>query len=723
MSNQQTSTNSKWSIAFAAVLLICAPQVWAQTLGDYRSIATGNWSSNSTWQSYNGSAWVAATSYPGQSATAPIVTIQTPHTITLNINPPLIVADQLIINAGASLVDSPASPSYTLWTQARLDVYGNLNFTNTLTATSGVQSNFIFIYAGALFSVHTIRIDRFVSNSGTATVTTDVINLLPISTTLPFPTGTWINQPGGTFNFLGAAITAGLHANFFNNTVNYASANTNQTVRIPASSYFSLTISGNGGRTKTLPASTVVLETVAVQGNSNFSLGGFDLFVGGDWNYSSSGNFIAAANTTVTLNGSSQQNIINTGNSSGTIFSNFTINNDFATSPQINVQATTWVDRTLTMLQGNINLNGNSFNHGPVAGSLTTLVHSGLASAGWIYGGPYRRTFQNGATIADGSISGMFPVGTSQYFRPIYISSPTVAINNQAPTVTVSSASNVTDVTIPDTGGPIVRQHQGAWQILSLIGATGAYNINAGGFGFLYIGDVNDLRLSLASSVVGGAGVNSGTTTIPFVQRTGLTPAQLGNTFYLGSVNKTRSPLPVELIAFNGEAEGGAVNLNWITRTELNCDYFTVYRSRNGIDFLPLGTKKGVGTTKEQRSYEIQDQNPWQGINYYRLEQTDFDGTKSSVAMISVEANGAEAIQFYPSHLISGQNIHLQLQGLAPQAQMEIYLVNATGQTIEQYIINTDQEGRFYGDIRIGDISAGFYYLKLNQIIMKILIN
>ncbi|MFC5980543.1 PA14 domain-containing protein, partial [Flavobacterium salmonis] len=61
--------------------------VFGQTTGDYRSVGTGNWTTLSSWQYYNGTSWVAATSYPGQSAgTTKTVTIRDTHSITLNTN-------------------------------------------------------------------------------------------------------------------------------------------------------------------------------------------------------------------------------------------------------------------------------------------------------------------------------------------------------------------------------------------------------------------------------------------------------------------------------------------------------------------------------------------------------------------------------------------------------------------------------------------------------------
>jgi hypothetical protein len=56
----------------------------AQIAGDYSSVATGNWTAHTTWQRYNGTAWVIPTpaqGYPGQYAGTGEVTIG--HTVTI----------------------------------------------------------------------------------------------------------------------------------------------------------------------------------------------------------------------------------------------------------------------------------------------------------------------------------------------------------------------------------------------------------------------------------------------------------------------------------------------------------------------------------------------------------------------------------------------------------------------------------------------------------------
>jgi hypothetical protein len=47
----------------------------AQSAGDYRSIANGNWNNAANWEIYNGSSWVNTDTYPGQNAGTGSVTI------------------------------------------------------------------------------------------------------------------------------------------------------------------------------------------------------------------------------------------------------------------------------------------------------------------------------------------------------------------------------------------------------------------------------------------------------------------------------------------------------------------------------------------------------------------------------------------------------------------------------------------------------------------------
>jgi len=76
--------NTIFTLLLAANLFL-GNSIFGQELGDYRSIASGNWTALSSWQYYDGSQWTTPTSYPGDIVyTTGDVLIQQGHVITLD---------------------------------------------------------------------------------------------------------------------------------------------------------------------------------------------------------------------------------------------------------------------------------------------------------------------------------------------------------------------------------------------------------------------------------------------------------------------------------------------------------------------------------------------------------------------------------------------------------------------------------------------------------------
>ena len=73
-------------------------QIGHSLVNSFRSMATGNWNQNSTWENYNAGAWGAAASTP--TSASGIIFIRLPYTVT---NTTVITVDQVIINTGATL--------------------------------------------------------------------------------------------------------------------------------------------------------------------------------------------------------------------------------------------------------------------------------------------------------------------------------------------------------------------------------------------------------------------------------------------------------------------------------------------------------------------------------------------------------------------------------------------------------------------------------------------
>lgn len=94
------------------------------------------------------------------------------------------------------------------------------------------------------------------------------------------------------------------------------------------------------------------------------------------------------------------------------------------------------------------------------------------------------------------------------------------------------------------------------------------------------------------------------------------------------------SPLPIELLYFKGMQEKNLVELSWATATETNNNYFTLFSSNDLTEIFYVDTIQGFGNSNSMIEYKYYDKNP---RKYYRLCQTDYDGTTECFDWISVQ--------------------------------------------------------------------------------------
>jgi hypothetical protein len=111
--------------------------------------------------------------------------------------------------------------------------------------------------------------------------------------------------------------------------------------------------------------------------------------------------------------------------------------------------------------------------------------------------------------------------------------------------------------------------------------------------------------------------------------------------------------LPIELLSFTAKAQAQTVKTEWITSTEINNDYFTLERSIDAQNWEPVATIDGAGNSTSELHYSHTDREPFAGISYYRLKQTDFDGvfSYSQVRAVEIASDGAfDLVQVYRAH-------------------------------------------------------------------------
>ena len=95
----------------------------------------------------------------------------------------------------------------------------------------------------------------------------------------------------------------------------------------------------------------------------------------------------------------------------------------------------------------------------------------------------------------------------------------------------------------------------------------------------------------------------------------------------IGFFAKTNATvLPIELIQWNVVCLENQSQLHWSTATEINNDYYTIERSKDGQNWEAIETISGAGNSNSILNYTYLDAQIFEDIIYYRLKQTDYDG-------------------------------------------------------------------------------------------------
>jgi hypothetical protein len=169
--------------------------------------------------------------------------------------------------------------------------------------------------------------------------------------------------------------------------------------------------------------------------------------------------------------------------------------------------------------------------------------------------------------------------------------------------------------------------------------------------------------------------------------------------------------LPVELTSFDGACTEGLSALKWSTASEHNNAYFTIEKSSDGAHFWILATVDGMLNKTTETNYSFLDMESKPGVNYYRLSQTDTDGTIRILKTISVlndcTLNGLDEMGL----IVNGaQNELILLFNLERPSNVELTVTNPLGQQLLIQSALLEKQERIYLQLPLS-LAAGVYHL------------
>ncbi len=312
-----------------------------------------------------------------------------------------------------------------------------------------------------------------------------------------------------------------------------------------------------------------------------------------------------------------------------------------------------------------------------------------------------------------------FPVGANGKYRPISISAPSLDDDEFTATYIADDPDKSYDATSKD--GTINNISVLEYWELSRDKGSSNVSVSLSWDGSSAVGVPAELIVARwdgsqwkdhgNTGTTGGA--NSGTITSEVI--TSFSPFTLGST-------TANNVLPIDLISFDAKLDGDLVKLSWETASEINNDYFTLERSVDAVSWEEFKTIKGSGNSNQILSYKDYDYTPYLGTSYYRLKQTDFDGTYSYSEIQTILNFTSNLIKpvIVANPIPQGANVKIMMRDILDR---EIVIYNSLGNRVSSEIIS--QNDQLYLATR--HLPKGTYILSLNsnneQITQKVIVH
>ncbi|MFT6963065.1 MAG: hypothetical protein ACJAWV_002799, partial [Flammeovirgaceae bacterium] len=191
------------------------------------------------------------------------------------------------------------------------------------------------------------------------------------------------------------------------------------------------------------------------------------------------------------------------------------------------------------------------------------------------------------------------------------------------------------------------------------------------------------------------------------------------NFITFGSTDTLLTPLPVELISFEGFQNEEVIELQWATAIEINNSHFIIEKLGGDNSFSEIGRVEGNGDSKLRINYQSFDTEPIVGINYYRLKQVDFDGGFAYSRVIEVrffrDGNSVTiplSMTLYPNP-VNNQELNIRLQGFVNSEKTQVQIFDLMGREVFNSSMKIKRQFLVEKAFTIPTLPTGIYIVKV----------
>jgi Secretion system C-terminal sorting domain len=171
-------------------------------------------------------------------------------------------------------------------------------------------------------------------------------------------------------------------------------------------------------------------------------------------------------------------------------------------------------------------------------------------------------------------------------------------------------------------------------------------------------------------------------------------------------------PLPITLEYFTARKNNATSSLlNWKTSQEINTAFFDIERSNDAIGFKKIGKVNAAGNSNVGIEYSFTDNNPLQGLNYYRLKQIDIDGkfVYTPARLVLFDKLNAATVKYYPNP--TNGILTIELATINSNEIRVVNICNATGAVVNQLKIAANAGSKM--QIDLSKYAKGIYFVQV----------
>ena len=258
-----------------------------------------------------------------------------------------------------------------------------------------------------------------------------------------------------------------------------------------------------------------------------------------------------------------------------------------------------------------------------------------------------------------------------------------------------------------EPGGPVVHVNNHYYYDISRVGSVNA-NIYMGFLGLTPPSSTADMYMMHWNS-----SNNQWERLTNYILRTASLVAATATSFSPFTQGSGGGALPIDLVSFTGECKNGRAQLEFVVASQINNDYYTIKRSVDGNEWSEIGLIEGEGNTSTQMTYNWTDDNPFNRVSYYRLAQTDYDGTSEIFNPIAVTCESTvTGYSVYPNPANEVLNIDVELTSFQGN-DVEIEIMDINGRIVRSQSTELNR-GCNHLEVDISEIPSGVYMINFS---------